>query len=131
MSLEEKKILGLLNKLGSAELLFISQEKAVLVLDGAGVNGPRGRECFEVDIHLDHDEAAVLSATVHRVTPFKPGYVKLDGDHDLDGGALFHVLVDGWGDWWPRACEQAYSEFNGAEHQKMLHEELKRSAAAG
>ncbi|MHB1880729.1 MAG: hypothetical protein ACYCPA_00735 [Acidithiobacillus sp.] len=122
MSLEEQKIRGLLNSLTSAELLFISQKKAVLVLGGIGANGPKAKGCFEVNLCLDHDGAAVLSATVHGVTPFKPGYVGLDGRHDLDGGHLFSTLSNGWMEWWAAECDLTFKEFNAQEQHEMTLE---------
>ena len=124
MSLEVKKIQGLLNSLMSAELLFLSQKRAVLVLDGIGTNGPKAKGCFEVNLCLDHDELAVLSATVHGVTPFKPGYVKLDGRHDLDGGHLFSTLSNGWVEWCAAECDLTFKEFNTQEHHEMAVEKL-------
>ncbi|AEM48112.1 hypothetical protein Acife_1992 [Acidithiobacillus ferrivorans SS3] len=127
LSLEKKKILGLLTDLASAELLFIGQKKAVLVLDGAGENGPKAKGCFEVTLCLDHDEFVVEYATVDGVTPFKPGYIKLDGsdDHDLDGGNLFSIMSNSWADWWIAHCDRATAEFNSLEHYKISAEKLK------
>lgn len=116
--------MSLEDRLMSAELLFISQKKAVLVLDGAGLNGSKAKGCFEVNLSLDHDEASVLSATVHGVTPFKPGYVKLDGRHDLDGGHLFSTLSNGWVKWWPAECDLTSKEVNTQEHHEMVVEKL-------
>lgn len=127
MNLEEKKILGLLNSLASAELLFVDQKKAVLVLDGAGANGPKARGCFEVALCLDHDEMMVQSATIHGVTPFKPGYVKLDGRHDLDGGDLFSTLSNSWVKWWQAASRLAYTDYYSQERHALVSEKLRQA----
>lgn len=126
MSLEEKKIVNLLRSLSSAELLFVNLTKAVLALDGAGANGPRSRGCFEVDLVLDHDQLVVSSATVRGVTPFKPGYVKLDGRHDLDGGNLFSTIQNGWMTWCQADGELVKAEIYSAEYHEMFVEKLRQ-----
>ena len=61
---------------------------------------------------------------MHGVTPFKPGYVRLDGRDDFDGGHLFSTLSNGWVEWWVAECDLTFKEFNTQEHHEMDVEKL-------
>lgn len=121
MTLEEKHILDLLNRLATddAEVLFVTLDKAMLVLDGAGQNGPKARGCFEVELEMEPEGMGVVSITVHGVTPFKPGYVKLDGRHDPDNGNLFYLVAIGWEDWHPAVCRALHDSACLIEQYQM------------
>ncbi|BDB13346.1 hypothetical protein [Acidithiobacillus ferrooxidans] len=123
-SLKEKKTLLKLKQLISAELLFLQMDKAVFVLDGAGVNGPRARGCFEVSLRLDADGFEVLAADLHGVSYSAPGYIRLSGRNDPDQGALFYMLRNAWHAWWLRECERAVEDISDIEEMEMLMSEI-------
>jgi hypothetical protein len=122
-SLKEKKTILIFNQLVSAELLFLEMGKAILVLDGAGANGPRARRCFEVSLGLDADGLEVLTADLHGVS-YSAEPLRLSGRDDPDQGALFYQLRNAWNVWWPREVEHVVDDYSDIEEMEMLLTEI-------